>query len=293
MKVMVLVKATAASEAGELPSETLLAEMGRYNEELVKAGIMLAGEGLHPTARGKRIHFSGASRTVIDGPFAETREQIAGFWIWQVESMEQAVEWLKRCPNPMPLDSEVDIRPIFEAADFGEILTPELREQEASLRAQTLGLGGVRFEHNPERRLVGQAARYSLETRARIADHWHAFVPRIAEIPGPVSPVCYGVTWNAGADCTFDYLTGVETSPDAPVPADFQSLILPAGRYAVFTYEGHISQLDAAIDTIWQKWAPDCGLKLAGTACFERYSEEFDPEVGRGGIEFWVPLAAM
>jgi hypothetical protein len=135
MRVMVIVKATKESEAGVMPSEDLLAAMGRYNDELVKAGVMLAGEGLHPSAKGKRVRFAGSTRTVIDGPFAETRELIAGFWLWQVRSMEEAVEWLKRCPNPMPGESEIEIRPVFEAEDFGAELTPELRAQEERQRA--------------------------------------------------------------------------------------------------------------------------------------------------------------
>jgi len=134
MRVMVIVKATKESEAGVLPSTELLAAMGKYNEELVKAGIMLAGEGLKPSSKGKRVRFSGSKRAVIDGPFAETKELIAGYWIWQVRSMEEAVEWLKRCPNPMPGESEVEIRPVFEAADFGENFTPELQQQEERLR---------------------------------------------------------------------------------------------------------------------------------------------------------------
>lgn len=136
MRVMVIVKATKESEAGEMPSTELLAAMGQYNEALVKAGVMQAGEGLHPSSRGKRVRFSGASRTVIDGPFAETKELIAGFWLWQVASMDEAVEWVKRCPNPMMSDSDIEIRPVFEADDFGEAFTPELREQEDRLRAQ-------------------------------------------------------------------------------------------------------------------------------------------------------------
>ncbi|OMG69517.1 YciI family protein [Burkholderia ubonensis] len=135
MRVMVIVKATNESEAGEMPDTELLAAMGRYNEELVKAGVMLAGEGLHPSSRGKRVRFSGTGRSVIDGPFAETKELIAGFWMWQVKSMDEAVEWVKRCPNPMKSDSEIEIRPVFEAEDFGAELTPELQEQEARLRA--------------------------------------------------------------------------------------------------------------------------------------------------------------
>lgn len=137
MRVMVLVKATKDSEGGLMPTQGMLEAMGQYNDELIKAGIMLAGEGLHPSAKGKRVRFSGAERTVIDGPFAETNELVAGFWLWQVNSMEEAIEWLKRCPNPMPGDSEIEIRPLFEAEDFGAEFTPELREQEARQRMQT------------------------------------------------------------------------------------------------------------------------------------------------------------
>ncbi len=126
MRVMVFVKATAESETGTMPSTELLTAMGRFNEELAKAGIMLAGEGLHPSSRGKRVAFDGAGREVIDGPFPVTRELVAGFWIWQVRDMEEAVAWVKRCPNPMPGPSEIEIRPIFEAADFGDALTPEV-----------------------------------------------------------------------------------------------------------------------------------------------------------------------
>jgi hypothetical protein len=136
MRFMVLVKATADSEAGVMPSEQLLADMGKFNEELVKAGIMQAGEGLHPSSKGARVRFSGKNRTVIDGPFAETKELVAGFWIWQCASLQDAIDWVKRCPNPMPGESEIEIRQIFEAEDFGESFTPELREQEERLRAQ-------------------------------------------------------------------------------------------------------------------------------------------------------------
>jgi hypothetical protein len=131
---MVIVKATADSEAGEMPSEQMLTEMGQYNEALVEAGIMLAGEGLHPSSRGKRVRFSGTGRTVIDGPFAATKELIAGFWLWQVKSLDEAIEWVKRCPNPMPGESEIEIRPVVETEDFGDELTPELREQQERLR---------------------------------------------------------------------------------------------------------------------------------------------------------------
>ena len=136
MRFMVIVKATEDSENGVMPSEELLAAMGRYNEELVAAGIMKAGEGLHPSRRGVRVRFSGANRSVIDGPFAETKELIAGFWLWEVASLAECIEWVKRCPNPMPGDSEIEIRQIFEAEDFGAEFTPELREQEERLRAR-------------------------------------------------------------------------------------------------------------------------------------------------------------
>jgi len=137
MRFMILVKADKNSEAGVLPDEKLLAEMGKFNEELVKAGVMLAGEGLQPSSKGARVKFSGSKRTVIDGPFAETKELIAGYWLWQVKSKEEAVEWVKRCPNPFPgTESEIEIRQLFEAEDFGAEFTPELREQEERLRAQ-------------------------------------------------------------------------------------------------------------------------------------------------------------
>ena len=136
MRFMIIVKATADSEAGVMPGEALLAAMGAYNEELVKAGIMKAGEGLHPSRKGARVRFSGTRRTVVDGPFAETKELIAGFWLWECSSMQEAIEWVKRCPNPMPGDSEIEIRQVFEAEDFGTEFTPELRAQEERLRAQ-------------------------------------------------------------------------------------------------------------------------------------------------------------
>jgi hypothetical protein len=137
MRVMVILKATKNSEAGVMPKQELLEAMGKYNEELVKAGIMQAGEGLHPSSRGKRMHWSGGKKTVVDGPFAETKELIAGFWIWQVKSMDEALEWLKRCPDPMPgEDAAIELRQIFEPEDFGAEFTPELRAQEERLRAE-------------------------------------------------------------------------------------------------------------------------------------------------------------
>jgi len=136
MRFMVIVKASKDSEAGVMPNQKLLAEMGKFNEDLVKAGVLLAGEGLHPTSKGKRVKFSGAKRTVVDGPFTETKELIAGFWLWQVRSLEEAIEWVKRCPNPHEGESEIEIRQVFEAEDFGAEFTPELKEKEERLRAQ-------------------------------------------------------------------------------------------------------------------------------------------------------------
>jgi hypothetical protein len=139
MRVMVLVKATKDSEAGIMPSTELLAAMGKFNEQLVNAGVMLAGEGLQPSSKGKRVAFDGASRTVIDGPFAETGELVAGFWLWQVKDMAEAVGWVKRCPNPMPGPSEIEIRPVFEMADFGDALTPEVAELHDRTRKKAAG----------------------------------------------------------------------------------------------------------------------------------------------------------
>lgn len=139
MRVMVLVKATEDSEAGVMGSPELYEQMGKYNEELIKAGIMLAGDGLKPSSQGKRVAFDGTNRTVIDGPFAETRELVAGYWLWEVKDLAEAVEWVKRCPNPMPGPSEIEIRPLYEAADFGDALTPELAEREETLRESLNG----------------------------------------------------------------------------------------------------------------------------------------------------------
>ena len=136
MKFMMIVKATKDSESGAMPDEKILAAMAKYNEELTRAGVLLDLSGLAPSSQGARVRFSGSSRTVIDGPFAETKELVAGFWIWQVKSMDEAIAWLKKCPNPMPGESEIEIRPLFEAADFGEAFTPELQEQEERIKAQ-------------------------------------------------------------------------------------------------------------------------------------------------------------
>jgi AraC family transcriptional regulator len=292
MKVMVIVKATKESEAGVLPDEKLLADMGRYNEELVKAGILLMGEGLHPSSKGVRVRFSGAKRTVIDGPFAETKELAAGFWMWRVKSMAEAIEWLKRCPNPMLSDSEIEIRPVFEAEDFGEAFTPELREGEAAVRAQALGLKVPRFENGRELIIAGMNQNYTAETRSQIPAQWERFVPHLGAVPSRVGQNSYGVCWNSTPDCRFDYLCGVEVSQADSIPADFSSVRIPAGRYAVFTHDDHVSLLPRTIDVIWGQWLPDSSLKSASSPCFERYTEEFNPQTGVGGMEIWIPIQA-
>jgi AraC family transcriptional regulator len=289
MKVMVIVKASKGSEAGEMPSTELLTAMGKYNEELVNAGIMLAGEGLHPSSQGARVRFSGANRTVINGPFTETKELIAGFWMWQVDSMQQAIEWLKCCPSPMNEDSELEIRRVFEADDFGEVFTPELREQEAAIRAKTLGLNSPRFEHGPEMLIAGLNQTYTTETRIGIPQQWERFVVNSDSIPEQQGDTFYGVCWNTLPNCGFDYLTGVEVNNSTSVPKEFTTLKLEARRYAIFAHSGHVSAIPKTIETIWSRWVPDSGLKIANAPCFERYSSDFNASTGMGGMEIWVP----
>lgn len=289
MKVMVIVKATKDSEAGVMPSEQLLAEMGQYNEELARAGIMLGGEGLQPSSKGARVRFEGKNRSVIDGPFAETKELIAGFWLWRVKSMQEAIDWLKRCPNPHFETCEVEIRQVFSAEDFGEAFTPELREQEAAVLAKTLGLEMPRFEDGKELLIAGLNERYTFETRINIPVQWEKFCPHLGKVPGQVGQMSYGVSWNCEPKCSFDYLSGVEVSDTAKLPAGFSHVRLPAQRYAVFIHPLHVSKLPQTIDTIWRKWVPDCGLPTEED-CVERYTAEFNPNTGMGGMEIWVPL---
>lgn len=292
MKVMVMVKASKQSEAGEMPSTELLTAMGKFNEELAKAGILVDAAGLKPSSCGVRVRFSGANRTVTDGPFAETKELVAGYWIWQVKSMAEAIDWVKKCPNPMIEDSDIDIRPLFEAEDFGELLTPELREQEAAIRAAALGLSQPAFRQALGLMIAGLNRRYTPETRIGIPQQWASFVPRAGSVPALVGNNFYGVCWNSDGGCDFDYLTGVEVSSTDRLPQDFASLKLDPRRYAVFAHQGHVSAIGQTIDTIWTRWAPDCGLKVASAPCFERYTADFNPGTGMGGIELWIPLEA-
>jgi predicted transcriptional regulator YdeE len=293
MKVMVIVKATRASEAGELPSTELLAAMGKFNEELAKAGLLLAAEGLHPSSRGARVRFSGKDRLVTDGPFAETKELIAGFWMWKVKSLAEAIDWVKRCPNPMTESSDIEIRPVFEAEDFGEAFTPELREQEAAVRALALGLPVPMFRQGPDLLVAGLNETYGRDTRAKIPQQWQRVAPHLGKVPGQVGQDAYGVCHAAGPDCRFEYLAGVAVTSPNRVPGGFTTVKVDARRYAVFTHAGHVSSLPAIIDTIWTRWAPDCGLLVAhGAPCLERYTPDFDPCTGLGGMEVWVPLGA-
>jgi AraC family transcriptional regulator len=292
MKVMVIVKASKASEAGQMPSQQLLMEMGKFNEELAKAGVLLAGEGLHPSSKGVRVAFHGKERTVIDGPFAETKELIAGFWLWKVKSMEEAIQWLKRCPNPHEVDGAVEIRQVFSADDFGAEFTPDLREQEANVRAQALGLGVVRFENTGELLIAGLNGTYDAQSRKNIQHQWERFAAHIGKVPGQIGATSYGVCWNTKPNCVFDYLSGVAVAGTAKLLPDFTRFSLPAGRYAVVTHEGHVSSLPQTIDKIWTQWVPDSALKTAQAPCFERYTEKFDPKSGAGPVEIWVPLEA-
>jgi AraC family transcriptional regulator len=210
MRCMIIVKASKDSEAGVMPSEKLLTAMGKYNEELAQAGVLLAGEGPQPSSKGARVRFSGRHRTAVDGPFAETKELIAGFWSWQVDAKEEAIEWVKRCPNPHDAESEIEIRQIFEAEDCGAEFTPELRRQEAVVCAQALGLGAPRFEPGNTMVMAGMNESYTCENRGKIPSQWDRFGPHIGKVPGQLGQIAYGVCWNFSPGKGFDYLSGVE-----------------------------------------------------------------------------------
>jgi AraC family transcriptional regulator len=292
VKVIVFVKATKASEAGEMPSAQGLADMMKFNSQLAEAGILLAGEGLKPSSQGVRVRFSGANRTVIDGPFAETKELVAGYGLWQVKSMEDAIAWVKRCPNPMPEDSEIEIRPVFEAADFGDAATPELRQQKERMRAEIArySLEPPRIENGPERLIAGYNASYTFESRVNIPAQWLRFAPHIGKVPTQLGQDSYGVCWNYQPGYGFDYLSGVEVRDTAALPADFTHVRLPAGKYAVFMHLKHVSSIAETLDAIWRKWLPNSGQQPADAPSFERYTETFDPKTGMGGFEIWIPL---
>ncbi len=290
MRVMVIVKASTDSEAGKLPTEELLTAMGKFNEELVSAGLMLEGAGLKPTSAGARVQFSGPNRTVLTGPFTATKELIAGYWIWRVKSMAEAIEWVKRCPNPMPTDSEIEIRPFYEAEDFGAEFTPEMREQEAAVHATTLGLNRPTFEVRNDLQLHGLNRSYNMESRLEIPQQWEQFMSRVKSFPKIMQATFYGVSWNNKANNDFDYLCGMEADPNQSMPSHFTTLNLTPRRYAIFPHTSHVSAIPKTLETIWSKWAPDCGLKIAPSPCIEIYTSEFDANTGMGGMEVWIPL---
>ncbi|HYX34609.1 MAG TPA: GyrI-like domain-containing protein [Oligoflexus sp.] len=295
MKFMVIVKATQDSEAGITPSEELMRDMGNFNEALVKAGIMLSGDGLYPSSQGARVRFSGKNRTVVNGPFAETKELVAGFWVWQVKSLEEAIEWVKRCPNPMPGDSEIEIRRIYGPEDFAAVdPTGEFRAQEQRMIEETerYRLDGPRFETGREMIIAGLSRNYTGETREKIPQLWQKFMPFLGEIPGQIGKKTYGVCYGYDADGSFDYMAGVEAKDTARLPSGFTHLRLVAQRYAVFTHTKHVSKLCDTFDAIYTKWLPNSGLEAIHAPSFEKYSEAFNPETGMGGIEVWVPIKA-
>lgn len=290
MKVMVMVKASNDSEAGQMPSEKMLTKMGEFNQKLVDAGILVSADGLHPSSKGARIQFSGSTRAVTDGPFTETKELLAGYWIWRVKSMDEAIAWVKQCPNPHEEDCEIEIRQVFDTEDFGDAYTPEIREKNAAIHAQSLGLGAPRFENGRDLLIAGLNASYTLKTRSGIPAQWQRFAPSFGKVPGQRGLNSYGVCWNNKPDYTFDYLTGVEVSDASGSTPGFAQVHLPAQRYIVFTHEKPISEIGDALSTIWTKWLPDSGLKSAPAPCFERYTEDFNPKTGLGGAEIWVPI---
>ena len=230
MKVLVMVKATKASESGATPDQRILAEMGKFNEELVKAGILLSAEGLHPSSKGVRVRFSGKNRTVVDGPFAETKELVAGFWLWQVKSMDEAIAWVRRCPNPHEGESEIEIRRVYTVEDFGEAVTPEIQERNQRLRSEVerYTLEPPRLENERELLIAGFSASYTFETRVNIPAQWERFASQVDEIPGRVGNTSYGVCWNYRPNHGFDYLSGVEVSSFSGLPESFSRIRLAA-----------------------------------------------------------------
>ncbi len=229
-------------------------------------------------------------RLVTNGPFANPEELVAGFWLWQVKSMEEAIEWVKRCPNPMLEESEIEIRPVFEAEDFGDALTPELKAQEARIRAQAVTLDPPRFENGHELLIAGINESYTFESRVNIPLQWNRFAPYLGKIPGQIGKAAYGVCWNYRAGSGFDYLSGVEVTNTKALPAEFSSVRIPAQYYAVFLHRQHVSSIAKTLETIWTKWLPNSGYTPVESPSFERYTEEFDARTGTGGMEIWVAI---
>jgi predicted transcriptional regulator YdeE len=267
--------------------------MAAYHEELAKAGALLDASGLQPSSKGWRIKYSGGTRTIVDGPFAETKELIAGYTLIKVKTRDEAVDWARRFPNPHLEDGEIEIRQLYELEDFAQVeAIDRFRELDAGRRAVALGLQLPRFEDGKALRIAGLNQAYTMENRTQIPLQWQRFVPHIGKIAGQVQGYAYGVCWNDKMGFNFDYLTGVEVPVVGELPEGFTTLDLKPQRYAVFAHQGHISNLVNTIETIWMKWVPDSGLKAARAPCFERYTPEFDPHQGIGGIELWIPVEA-
>lgn len=290
MKVMVFVKATASSEAGKMPDEALITAMMQYNQQLLDAGILLGGDGLHPSKNGARVRFSGDSRTVIQGPFPHTEEIVAGYWLWQVNSMEEAIEWVKRCPNPMPEDSEIEIRPIFGPEDFAEVMTPELQQREEQMRNQVPEPD--RWEKKPARLFAGIERHYTEQNRYQIPEQWQVFAPYIGHVPDQTGTDSFGICTGC-SDGGVDYMSAVEIRSADQLPDGLVSRTLPAAHYAVFIHREHVSRVGETLHAIGQKWLPASGLQADGSPWFERYTAAFDPETGLGGTEVWVPIKTL
>jgi predicted transcriptional regulator YdeE len=277
--------------AGAEALKDAMTEAAAHARELSDSGRYVSASPLHSSETATCVRVRDGKRAITDGPFAETNEVIAGFWLWKVKSMAEAIEWVKRCPNPMLEDSAIEIRPVFEADDFGEAFTPELREQEAAVRAKALGLGTPTFRPGQRLLIAGLNESYTAATRGKIPEQWQRLAPHLGKVPGQVGEDSYGVCWKADSQCNFEYLAGVAVSSPDRLPAGFKAVEIDSLRYAVFGHAGHVSEIPATIAAIWTKWAPDCGLRLAHDApCFERYTDEFDARTGLGGMEIWIPL---
>ena len=206
--------------------------------------------------------------------------------------MEEAIEWVKRCPNPMLSESEIEIRRIFAAEDFGDAFTPELKEQEERMRSEMEGyqLEPPQFKSIGELLIAGLNATYTFEDRANIPSQWQSFISQLGKIPGQIGKTTYGVCWNYKPGCGFDYLTGVEVEGTSGLPKEFTHIRLSPQRHAVFAHRKHVSSIPSTIEAIWTKWLPNSGHQAAGTASLERYGEQFDPLTHSGDIEIWLPL---
>jgi len=292
MKLMVIVKATKRYEAGLPLDEKSLSELKSYNELLTKEGILVSKEELLPSSKGVRMQFNGPEPVVSNGPFTELNELVAAYWIWRVKSMDEALDWAKRCPSSKSTDFALELRPMLdgESPVPAAVNVSNLHEKEAAKRAEALGLGSPKFENGHELLIAGMNQSYMFVSRVHIPSQWQRFMPQVGRIPGRVGQTTYGVCSTFRSDGGFEYLSGVEVSQTDGIPADFSTVKLPGQRYAVFTHSDHVSSIAKTIDTIWNKWFPESGLKHVEAPCFERYTEAFNPQTGMGGMEIWIPI---